>query len=338
MQSMNYVREGLQIAGRHKRLVLVLWLVPVIPALALAAMAASNFLPVLDRSIFADRLLHGDWWVVVMEFRASPADALEPILGFGVVVMAALTLLVQVMLSAGVVQVVLERTGKNPFVLGVRNNFLRFSRTAILMTGATLVAIVAARFVAKGMFKVAETQADGRFDVFGVGLAMCVFCMLWVPLDLASDLSRIAAARHDQSSMVRGFFRALGSVLRRPGPFVPMYLVFLTLPLLVHFVYYQLRSPWSAATVGLILVSIFLQQTVMLLRAFFKLGLWGAEVAAYRGLGEPEFCHPKLKPQPVGGFVEAQSAAGSYARTQARSAPIAPVENPAVAASADPES
>jgi len=306
MQSMNYVREGFQIAGRHKRLALILWLVPVIPALALAAMAASNFLPALGRSVFADQALRGDWWVVLMEFRDSPADALGPILGLGVVVMATLTLLAQVMLSAGVVEVVLERTQKNPFVLGVRKNFLRFLRTTILMAGATLVSVIAARFVAKGMFKVAEAQADGRFDILGVVLATVVFLMLWTPLDLASDLSRIAAARNDQGSMVRGFFRALGTVLRRPGRFVPMYLVFLTLPLLVHFIYYQLRSPWSAATVSLILVSIFLQQVVILLRAFFKLGLWGAEVAAYRGLGEPEFCHPKIKAEPVGEVVEAR--------------------------------
>lgn len=300
MQSIKFVSDGLRIAGRHKRLVLVLWLAPLVPAVALAVMAASNFAPVLGRSVFADRVLTGDWWVVLLEFRHSPADSLAPILGIGTLVMAFLTLLIQVALSAGVVEVMLERTGRNPFVLGVRKNFLRFLRTTILMTGATAAAFFLARLVMRGMFKMAEAQTDGRFDLYGIVLAAMVFLLLWAPLDLAADLSRIAAARHDQRSMMRGFFRALGTVLRHPGRLIPMYLVFLALPILVQFLYYQIRSPWSASTVILILVSLILQQTVMLIRAFFKLGFWGAEVAAYRGLDEPRFCHPKKRgPGPI---------------------------------------
>ena len=124
-------------------------------------------------------------------------------------------------------------------------------------------------------------------------MAGVVFFLLWAPLDLAADLSRIAAARHDQRSMVRGFFRALGTVLRRPGLFLPMYVVFLLLPALALFVYYLVRSPWSASTLVLILLSMALQQLVMIVRAYFKLGFWGAEIAAFRELDEPEFCRSK---------------------------------------------
>ncbi len=305
MLFMNIVKEGFRIAGRHKKLVLVLWLAPLVPALALAAMAASNLAPAFGRSVYADRVLTGDWFVTFLEFRASPLDELGPILSLGVMVMAALTLLVQVALSAGVVEVVLERTQKNPFVLGIRKNYLRFLRTSIVLGAATVVAFIAARLLMKGIFKIAEAQADGRFDILGIVLAAVFFFMIWAPLDLAADLSRIAAARHDQRSMIRGIFRALGAVLRRPGLLIPMYLVFLALPVLVQFIYYQLRSPWTATSLALILVSLMLQQTVMLLRAFFKLGMWGAEVAAYRELDEPEFCRPKVKAAPVGEAVEA---------------------------------
>ena len=299
MQSMSFVREGFRIAGRHKRLVLVLWLVPLIPALVLGAMAASNLAPALGQSLFADSSLDGDWFVVLMEFRSSPADALRPITRAGVVVMAMLMLLLQVALSAGVVEVLVEPEDRRPFMLGVGKNFLRFFRTTILLVVATVGLLVACRFFIRGFFRLAEAQADGRLDLLGIGLTIVLFFILWAPLDLAADLSRISAAHHDDRSMVRGFFRALGAVVRRPGLFVPMYLVFLLLPLLLHFVYYQLRSPWTPATAGAILTLLAAQQSVMLIRAFFKLGFWGAEVAAYRGLHEPEFCRAKMKAKPV---------------------------------------
>jgi len=300
MQSVIFVREGFRVAGRHKRLVLVFWLVPLIPALVLGAMAASNLAPALGQSLFADRALDGDWFVVLMEFRSSRAYAFKPIIGIGVVAMAMLTLLLQVALSAGVVEVLLERDQRYPFALGVRKNFLRFFRTTILLVPATVVLLIGCRFlIIRGFSKLAEAQADGRLDILGFALAVVLFFILWAPLDLAADLSRIAAARHDERSMVRGFFRALGAVVRRPGLFVPMYLIFLLLPLLLHFVYYQLRSPWTPATVGAILALLVAQQTMMLIRAFFKLGFWSAEIAAYRGLDEPEFCRSKVKTRPV---------------------------------------
>lgn len=294
MQSIHFVRGGFRIAGRHKRLVLALWLVPLIPAMVLAAMAAANLAPALGESLFADRALEGDWFVVLMEFRSSPADALGPIITRGVVVMALLTLLLQVALSAGVVEVLLEREDRHAFTLGVRRNYLRYLRTTILLAAATAALLIGGQFLIRGFFKLAEAQADGRLDLFGVGLAVALFFILWAPLDLAADLSRIAATRHDQRSMVRGFFRALIAVVRRPGVFVPMYLVFLLLPLLLHLVYYQLRSPWTPASAGAILALLVAQQATVLLRAFFKLGFWGAEIAAFRGLDEPEFCRPKL--------------------------------------------
>jgi hypothetical protein len=299
MQSMKFVREGFRVARRHKRLVLALWLVPLIPALVLGAMAASNLAPAFGESLFTDRALEGDWFVVLMEFRSSPADALSPIITRGVLVMAILTLLLQVALSAGVVEVLLEREDRYAFMLGVQKNSLRYLRTTILLAVATAALLIAGRFLIRGFFKLAEAQADGRLDVFGIGLAITLFFILWAPLDLAADLSRIAATRFDHRSMVRGFFRALNAVVRRPGLFMPMYLIFLLLPLLLHLVYYQLRSPWTPASAAAILGLLVAQQATMLLRAFFKLGFWGAEISAFRGIDEPEFCRSKVKIKPA---------------------------------------
>jgi len=307
MQFTNSLSEGFRIARRHKRLIVILWLVPLVPALVLGAIAASNLVPNLGQSLFADRALDGDWFIVWMEFRSSPIDELQPILGRGVVVMALLTLMLQIVLSAGIVGALLEREERHPFITGISRNLFRFARTAIL--SAVMTAISAALCIAlarRGFFKLAEAQGDGRFDIVGVIVAAVLFVVLWAPFDLASDLSRISAARHDDRSMVRGFFRAWLSVLKKPGLFVPLYLVFLLLPLAVHVIYSLLRSPFTPSTMAALLVLVVAQQTVMVVRAFLKLGFWGAEVAAFRGLDEPRFCLTKARKQqaPVDAPIE----------------------------------
>lgn len=293
MQFMTFLSEGFSIAQRHKRLVIVLWLAPLVPALVLAAMAASNLAPALEHSLFADEVLRGNSYTVWTEFRSSPYDALEPILTRGVIIMALLTLLVQVLLSAGVVETLLEKERDHPFILGVRRNFLRFARTAIVLVLSSVVPAVLGIALARGSFKLAEAQMDGRFDILGVVAAAVLFIILWAPLDLATDLSRIAAAHHDDGSMLRGFFRALKEVLKNPGVFVPLYFLFLLMPLTVHLVYSALRAPWTPSTLAAIVVLVVAQQLVMLMRAFYKLGIYGAEIAAFRGLDEPRLCRPK---------------------------------------------
>ena len=293
MRAISSVREGFCIAGRHKRLVLMLWLAPLVPALVVGAMAAANLSPALGKSLFADRALDGGWFVVLMEFRTSPADALGQIVTWGVAVMAVLTLFVQVVVSAGVVETLLERRPDHPFVLGIRLNFLRFLRTTGVLAVLTVVVLIACRLLIKGFFRIAEAQADGRFDIVGMVAAGVLFIVLWAPLDLAADLSRISAARHDDRSMVRGFFRSWWTVIRQPGLFVPLYLVFLLLPLALHAVYSALRSPWTPSAAIAIATLFVAQQTVMVIRAFFKLGFWGAEVTAFRDLEEPRWCRAR---------------------------------------------
>jgi hypothetical protein len=297
MRAISFVREGFRITGRHKRLVLVLWLAPLIPALVVGAMAAANLSPDLGKSLFADRALDGGWFVVLMEFRSSPADALKPIVTRGLIVMAFLTLLLQVSISAGVVETLLERPSDHPFFLGIRRNFLRFLRTTCVLAVLTVGILYVSRALVRVFFRMAEAQSDGRFDIFGIITAVMLFIIVWAPLDLAADLSRISAARHDDRSMVRGFFRSWLTVIRRPELFVPLYLVFLMLPLALHAIYATLRSPWTPSTAAAIAVLFVAQQTVMLIRAFFKLGFWGAEVTAFRDLEEPRWSQLRTRPK-----------------------------------------
>ncbi len=234
----------------------------------------------------------------IMEFRSSPADALEPLMGRGVLVMGVLSLLVQIFLSAGIVEVLAGSGPPNPFLTGVRRNTGRFLRSALVFLGPTAIAAVAAGLTFKGGGLLAGHFADGRWDLAGMAAAAVVFLVLWSPADLAYDFSRIAAVRHDQRSMLRGFFRALVVVLKKPGTFVPLYLVFLALPLLLLAVYSAFRQPWTPGTAFAIVLLALIHQIVMAIRAFFKIGFWAAEVELFRDLQEPELCRGKYKARP----------------------------------------
>jgi hypothetical protein len=294
MRFLRYVKDGLLLATRHKRLVLALWLVPLLPALLMAAMAAAYLMPTLGPSLFSDRVLTGDWFIVWLEMGGEARDAAQLVFRRGVILMGLVTLLLQTAVSAGVVEVALAREPKGAFFDGMRKNFLRFLRTSLLLLPGLAIAGVAAGLTARGLFKVAESQSDGRFDALGIALAAVVFVLIWAQQDLAADLSRIAAVRHDQRSMFFGFFRALWRVLKSPGLLV-LYLVFLALPFVLQLVYYQVRAPWVASTAALIALSFLLQQILMALRAWLRLGMWGAEIAAYRGFDEPEFSRPRKR-------------------------------------------
>jgi hypothetical protein len=82
-------------------------------------------------------------------------------------------------------------------------------------------------------------------------------------------------------------------VLRRPGLFAPLTASFVLLPVALHLGYFLLRSPWTPATATAIALLLVAQQVVMVLRALFRLGFWGAEVAAFQSLGEPQLCRPR---------------------------------------------
>jgi hypothetical protein len=294
MRFLNFLSSGFSFAARAKKLVLIFWLLPLVPALMLGVMASASMMPELGRSLFASRALSGDPYFVFLQFRTSFGD-LIPIFGTGLLLMAAATLLMQVLVSSGVVEVALERETKNPFVSGVRRNFLSFLRTTGLSLVATALALTLAGLVARGFTKLAESRGDGTLDLVGVAVAAVIFWILWAPADLAADLSRIAAARHDQRSMTRGFLRSLSAVWKRPVTFVPLALCFVLLPFAVHAVYTALRSPWSPSSMTSILMLIVAQQALMIVRATLKVGFWGATVAAYRHLGEPELCRRREK-------------------------------------------
>jgi hypothetical protein len=306
MTTFSLIRTGFQTARRHPRLVVLAWVAPLIPALILVTMIASNIGPVLNHSLFAKGILEGSAFPVFMEFRSSPADQLAPLMGAGVLVMVILSLFVQLLLSAGIVEVLAGSGPSHPFLFGVRQNTGRFFRSMLFFLVPTIIAAATAGIVFRAFTHLAKTLGNGRWDLAAVAVAPVIFLFLWAPADLAYDLSRIASVRHNHRSMVRGFFRALVVVLKNPGTFMPLYLVFLVLPLLTVAIYTAFRRPWTPGTVAAIVLLALVHQIVMAIRAFIKIAFWAAEVEVFGQSEAPEFCRPKkrivpgpIQPDPV---------------------------------------
>jgi hypothetical protein len=289
--------DGFRLARRHPRLVLVAYLVPLLPALALAWLARASLAPALDPSPFAAHVLDGRWISVWGDFAASPANHLPIVLGAGVALALLLTGLVRIPVAAGIVEVLLEReeVHPRPFSTGVALHTGTFLRAAVWF--AVAAALVAAASIATlvALFKVAEKQANGRFDLVGLGAAALLAFLLLAVLVPAYDLARLAAARHGDASTLRGFLRGISLVLRRPGIFLPLCASFVALVAALHLGYYAARSPWTPASAPAILALLVAQQLVMAVRAFLHVSFWGAELSAYRHLGEPRLCGRRVK-------------------------------------------
>lgn len=300
MRFLTLLGQGFRMARRHPRLVLIAYLAPLVPALLLVAMARSTLAPALDSSLFAARVLDGRWVEVWNDFRFSPENHLQVVLGSGLGLALLVTLLLQIPLAAGAVEVLLDRDEPepHPFSAGVALHTWPFLRSATWFLGAAIAAAAVAAGTAMACFKLAEARADGRLDLVGIGSAILLALLLAAILAPAYDLARIAMARHGDVATLRGFLRALWLVLRRPGIWLPLYLSFVTLVAALHLGYYAGRRPWTPGSVPAIVALLVAQQLVMAVRAFLHVAFWGAEVAAFRLVGEPRLAKKRQRPTP----------------------------------------
>jgi hypothetical protein len=206
--------------------------------------------------------------------------------------LGALALLVQVLVAAGLAEVLLfrEPRGEHPFLLGIGRHGWKFVRSALWYAGALvlLIALVAWAFA---MFSEQALQAaDGRLELAGwIGILAVAF-LIYVPLDLAYDLSRIAAAAHGDRRTFLGFNRALGHALRHPLRLAPLWLFFSLLSAALAIGYVLARAAVAPAHGAHVLLLLLAQQVVFWLLAFLRVGAWGAEIAYYQAVGEPRWC------------------------------------------------
>lgn len=298
MKFVRVFREGLRQAGRRPKLVLLIYLVPLVPALGLAILCFATVAPVWNSSLFAKEVLSGSWFGVWQDFAATPQNHLPLVLGPGLVLALLATVVLQVVLTAGVITSLFgDRAARGrDFLGGVRHFVVPFSRSLLWFALGLGLALAACAGVVWGFFKLAENQADARWDLVGVLAAALVFALLYVPLRGAYDLSRMSIVRHGDRKTLRGFLRALVTVLRHPLLFFPLYASFLVAIIALHGAYGLARSQFAVTGWPGIATVALAQQAVMALRAFFRLGFLAAEMEAYRIFGEARYCQSKVRP------------------------------------------
>ncbi|HEX2252907.1 MAG TPA: hypothetical protein VHQ65_06550 [Thermoanaerobaculia bacterium] len=290
MSFLRFVGFGLRSARRRLGLVLLVYLAALVPALAVAALAALEMGPQLAGSLFARQALAGNRFGVWSDLTQSPES------GWGVVVAAAwvavpLVALLQVLVAAGVVESLLfrEHRREHPFLLGVGRHGWRFVRSAVWYCLALLpVAALAGAISGLAGDRAAEL-GDPRIQMAGWGAAALVGLLLFLVVDLAYDLSRLAAASHGEGRTLAGFFRALLHTLRHPLRLAPLWLAFALPAVALHLGFLALRAAWSPGTGWEIALLVLAQQVPFLAAAFLRVGLWGSEIAYFQGLGEPHW-------------------------------------------------
>lgn len=291
MRSLTPIGFGLRGARRRLGVVLLVYLAGLLPALLVGIEAAGDLTGGLAHSLFAERALAGERWAVWQDLQADPETDLSGAFG-GLYGLGALALLLQVLAAAGVAEVLLfrEPRGEHPFLLGIGRHGWKFVRSAVWFGGALalLAGGVAAGFALVG--EQARQAADARLQLAGWIAVLVVAFLAYVPLDLAYDLSRVAAAAHGDRRTFAGFFRALGHALRHPLRLAPLWLFFGLLSAGLAVAYVLARAAVAPAHVGHVALLLLAQQVVFLLLAFLKVGLWGAEIAYYQAVGEPRWC------------------------------------------------
>ena len=284
-----WIRAGLGTTLRHKRLVLAFYLVPLLPALLWAWVTSFHIHEAMDDRPFAQQLLGGNAWGVMQDFVGSDESHLGVVFG-ALPALLIVSLLLQIALAAGTTSVLAGKGGDSPFFTGVGRFTGRYCRSLLAFL-STLVPALFVVIIASGIGgKLAEKNYDERFQYGAVVVGLLVFLCLFALLDLAYDLSRLSAADHDSRRTLRGYYRALWAVVRRPFKLIPFYLLLLVLLAVVLWLVYTLRGGVVITSAGTLLAVFVLQQLGMLVRAFWQVSFWGAELALYRDLGSPDWC------------------------------------------------
>lgn len=312
---LNWISEGFRRAAAHKRLVLLFWAVTALPMFLWALSILPTLLGDLGNRPFAEGFLGPEAFNVWIEYMGSGEGSFGGLVQ-ALPILVVLGWLLQVMAAAGAVPWLLapgHRPGDSrpSFAAGVRRFTVPFLRSALaffLVAGLWLVAL--GLVMALGG-QVAEQTGDELWKLRFLPVTALVGLLLFAPLDLAYDLSRIAAVRHGGRQTFRGYYRALGWVLKRPVRLVPFYVAFTLLIFAGAGLAFFLRSPWAPVTVAGILALVLLRQLFVLLRSYLSLSFWAAEAASYEALEEPDFCRGSRPEEPAPAAAAPVPALGS---------------------------
>jgi hypothetical protein len=323
MRFVTVVRLGIARVRRRPGLVALVWLASLVPALLLVSLAYSDLDQTLSYSTFAAEALGGNRFGVWLDYLHSPANHLQPLAG-SIKSRLLLVVLLQIAVSAGLVEALFGRARRadHPFLAGIGRHGWRFARAAVWfgLTAAVTVGVFAGLITA--LRRPAIEAGNGTLSFWGTLALVALAVLALIPVKLAYDLARVAAAAHDQGSTLRGFLRALGHSVRHPLVLVPTWLVFAVGGLALHLGYLALRGAWMPAGPGGVLLLVLVQQLLLFLHAYLRTGLWAAEIAYFQAIGEPRWCRPR---QPR------RRAAATSTESHPVASPAPPVRKPPAA-------
>jgi hypothetical protein len=276
------IKDGLKAAGRHPKLVLLIWawygllaLIPTLPAWAWwnAALGSSP-----EAATVLKRFGIG----VFLDLTRSTSVSGMGLLMSVTVAVAIVALVSSAFVFGGILEVLGSdddrRSFMHRFYRGGGHFFWRFFRLA-LVAGVCLVIVVGV--VSVGIGAATKPLADSEWEPAGylAGFARMIIAVLVGALFLlALDYARIRVARDGGLSMFKTYFRALGFVLRHLltayGIAIPI--VAMLAALMVCYLAYETNAP-AASTWGAIATLFLIQQAVVLGRVFLRVSLVGAE-------------------------------------------------------------
>jgi hypothetical protein len=313
------IKDGLRAAGKHPKLVLLIWawygllaLVPTLPAWAWwngalgASPEAATVLKRFGIGVFLDLA------------RSDGVSGLGLLMSVTVAV-AIVALVSSAFVFGGILEVLGgdddRRSFMHRFCRGGGHFFWRFFRLTLmagvcllLVTGVVSAAIVGVTFPLTN----SEWEPAGYLVGLGNVVALVIVGALFL---LALDYARIRVARDDRRSMFKAYFAALGFVLRHLlttyGVAIPI--VVMLAVLMVCYLAYETNAP-AASTWGAIATLLLIHQAVVLGRVFLRVSLVGAE----RHVDLVK--RPTPVPAPAAAFVPAVSVAASPAEGSTLSA------------------
>jgi len=289
MRFLTLTGHGLRRARKHLGTVFLVYLASLVPALLVLSLISADLAPELDRSLFARELLTGEGFGAWMDFQRAEGADLQPIAAvfFGRLL---LVILLQILVAAGLVEVLLQRAGEDerPFLSGIGRHGFRFVRSALVFGLWVVVALAVTSPI-----RLAFEAGGDRLALWGVLAHGLVVFLLFALLDLAYDFSRISAAAHGEGRMFVGFFKAQRFVFRHLPVLLPLYVLFALVLVGLQIAAVLGRPEWKVDTPGEVLGWVLVQQAVFFVVAFLRTAFWGAEVVYFQGLGEPHWCGPK---------------------------------------------
>ena len=288
------LRSGLATARRHPGVVVLFWLTALAPALLVLSLITADLGSVFARSLEAERILQGEWLPVWIDFTASE-ESQTSIVGRILPLRILLVVLLHVLVAAGAVEVLLERSrpAERPFLTGIGRHGWRFVRSFVWFAVAMVPVLALAWGIQYAGSKLAQWTQNGWWSLGAVGLSWVVGFLLYAVVDLAYDLSRVASATHRDGRMGRGLWKALKAVVGRPSVLLYAYLPFALVLVLLPPFFVLLRGQWLVNHAFEVVLLLILQQALFLGLAFVKTALWGSEIVTYRAWAAPRWCAKK---------------------------------------------